>query len=126
MREDALLLYTLKTDYHALTPSLKALRASVAGDLALLPEQIEIHRHTVTGWFNAVYALWMSKAITKELLFLVASPRAAQLWVEFVAPLDKAVREAAHGAGDGRMNPVEKFWTRYAKKELLVPGSADV
>lgn len=114
---DGLLLYTLLKDYHETAKHVKRLR----DDQTLTPEEREYHRAAATGWFNAVFVLWQMKAITKETLYAVASPRAAMLWLEFVAPLDKAIRLSKGGT---EKNPVEKWWTKYAKKELVMPGSS--
>lgn len=106
----------LLKDYHALTPALKALRQG-----GLPTDEQEWQRSLATGWFNRVFALYASGLLSVADLQLVASPRAAQLWRDHVAPLDKAVREAAHGPDhEGYVNPVEQFWREYADGQLRV------
>ncbi len=121
MKDDATLLYTLLKDYHETARHIKALRADQETPGLLTDELREAHRHAATGWFNAVFVLWMTGSLAMETLKAVASPRAAQLWLEYVAPLDKAIRLSRGGKAE---NPVETFWTEYVKKQLVAPGSS--
>lgn len=103
----------LLKDYAAVAQSLKRLRD--------LPSPTETDRVQATEWFNRVFVLYASALLSVDDLPLVTSRRAAQLWVELVAPLDRVVREVANGPDDeGYVNPVEEFWRDYAAGQLRV------
>jgi len=122
----AALVYQLLRDYHdTVAPALKQLRAhkDVRSDVLLDWNEIEINRVRATGWFNHVFALYSNGLIALEDFGIVASVRAAQLWVAFVLPLDVEIRKAAHGPDvEGYSNPVADFWTDYAAGQLRIYG----
>lgn len=111
----------LLKDYHAITPDLRALRTPCDCGQKAPCAATEGRRHRVTGWFNRVFTLYRAGLLGLDDLQLVASPRAAQLYVAHVAPLDRAVREAAHGPDPmGSVHPIEAFWRDYAEGQLQV------
>jgi hypothetical protein len=108
--------YHLLTDYHQAAQSIKALRSAQLDDASR-----EAHRVIATGIFNRMYVLWQMKVIGADVFGVVISRRAAQLWLEHVAPLDKAVRERARGSADdeGAVHPMELFYRAYADGRLI-------
>lgn len=116
----------LLKDYAAVAPHLKFLRAEMAFKathryFSAEDEQIETARSQASEWFNRVFNLYANGLLSVADLQLVASPRAAQLFVDHVAPLDRVVREAAHGPdAEGAVHPVEAFWRDYALGQLRV------
>ena len=138
----ALLAFTLMDHYHrVVVPSLKALRANQQGETqvasmrargehmheqaafvelteVLRPAEQEQHRLRATGFFNHLYRLFQAQLIDPDLFVLVLEPAAARLWLDHVAPLDRAIRRAA-GGGDEE-HPVETFYRRYADTRQLL------
>lgn len=122
--ERALLLHQLLKDYQDVAESLKFLREYTAnGQIqpASIHTPAEGHRSRATGWFNRVYLLYRAGLLSPDDVLLVASPRAAQLWRDHVAPLDRAVRASAQEPmPEGAVHSVEGFWNTYADGRLLV------
>lgn len=118
----AALIYQLRKDYHAITPDLKWLRKEPhSGERWEMDGQREESRSRASGWFGAVLTLYRSGLLTTADMQIVASPAAARLFVDHVAPLDAAVRVAAHGAEDANyVHPSVAFWTALADGQLLV------
>lgn len=115
---DAPLVYQLLKDYHETAQSLKALRRLRADPLSD-PLLVETHRAKATGWFNAVAVLYLRGLIDQTLFRAVAEPRAAQLWCELVADLDREVRRSAGGDKAAETIPmVERLWRDYAEGKL--------
>lgn len=118
----SMIINALLTDYVAVAASLKALRGQ-----PFLARTVERHRSLATGWFNRVALLYRHGLLSADDLQLVASPRAAQLWVRHVAPLDKAVREKSQGQDpEGRRHPIEHFWREYAEGRLVIAPHEEV
>lgn len=114
----SLLLHQLLKDYQDVAQALKMLRA---GNLEAV--NAEHYRNLATGWFNRVFTLYRFGLLTVDDLQIVAPPRAAQLWRDHVARMDKAVREAAHGPdAEDYAHPVEVFWRDYADGKLRTFG----
>lgn len=123
----SLLLHQLLKDYQDVAVSLKVLRSGCQSETCQLEEQpcqkLDPHRSHATGWFNRVFTLYRFGLLTVDDLQIVAPPRAAQLWRDHVAPLDKVVREAAHGPdAEDYVHPVEVFWRDYADGKLRTFG----
>jgi hypothetical protein len=101
--------------YHAILPQLKALRSNEG-----TPEDIEAARFEVSYHFGSLFTLYRGGFIDAELLQSAISPGAAKLFIDHVAPLDKAVRERTATDPDGYTHPVEEFWREYAHGRLRV------
>lgn len=130
--QEALLLLTLMERYHQVAQVLKVLRQDARTRMtfperAMNPEGLEAHRVAATGLFNHLYLLLQNGLLTPAGFSMTLSPRAAALWLEFVAPLDHVVRaEAAAREGQpGAARPlgetdVEVFYARYAQTGELM------
>ena len=129
----AALVYRLLKDYHdEVAPALRFLRVVAKRNevhqyppAVILDETpgVDTQRVRATGWFNHVFSLYSTGLITLDDFALVSTMRAAQLWVEFVLPLDTAIRIAAYGPDvEGYSNPVAEFWTDYAAGQLRIYG----
>lgn len=111
---DALLALTLLERYHVAAQAIKRLREGVEN-----PATVESYRVIATGIFNHLYVLLRAGMISPQMFALVLSPRAAALWLEYVAPLDAEIRLAA-GARSTRKAaplgtlPIETFYQRFA------------
>tara|TARA_R110000868_G_scaffold78701_23_gene224273 strand:- start:991 stop:1245 length:255 start_codon:yes stop_codon:yes gene_type:complete len=66
----------------------------------------------------------MHRLIDDDTLHLVAGQRAAALWLQYVAPLDREVRRDVGGdrAAD-RTTPVDGFWSAYVDGVALPAAS---
>lgn len=121
--ERALLAIDLLSRYHAIVPSLRALRAHQqqtrsSWDQAFLTATlVEEHRHLATGLFNHLFLLFQHQLIDVDLFCLVISRAGAKLWLEHVAPLDGQVRSRHRSPSDEpeAEHPVEHFYRRYAE-----------
>ena len=112
----SLLLGSYLRRYHEdVAPSLKRLRAHAQGSQPLDAGALEQARVQATGLFNEVYALRARHVLPDGVLEMTIAPRAADLWCQYVAPLDVAVRVAAGGSADP--GPVERFYAAYAKRK---------
>lgn len=117
---DALLVYQLLKDYHReVAPALKTLGRLLAAGPLSDPSLVETERVAATGWFNQVATLYLRGLIDERTFRTVASPRAAALWVELVAPLDREVRRAAGGEDAANVvTMVERLWRDFAEGHL--------
>lgn len=135
--QEALLVLTILERYQQVAQILKALRedrtAQAMGANLMSVQERENSRVAATGLFNQLYMLVQSRLLTPDGFSLVLAPRAAQLWLEYVAPLDAAVRLAA-AAREGSEapalgeHPIELFYRKYAESGgvlLRVPAAAD-
>lgn len=110
---DAMLVYQLLKDYHETAMHLKALRGGLDSSF-----EVETHRRAATGWFNHVGTLYLRGLIDERTFRIVASERAAKMWVEFVAGLDREIRIKA-GSGAEDMPILERFWREYSEGRLM-------
>jgi hypothetical protein len=65
-----------------------------------------------------MYRLLVAGLLDAELFTLVIPPRGAELWLEHVAPLDRAIRQRVQGEPPNAPHPIESFYRNYAAGQL--------
>ena len=131
--ELALLVFTLLERYHQVAQCFKVLREDRAamekfetGTIA--PEERENTRAMATGLFNHLFVLVQRRLLAPQDFATVVPPRGARLWLDLVAPLDFAVRQAVAGEAAIPLGEtaVEIFYRHYADdgNVMLIVGSA--
>lgn len=135
---EAQFLFLLMERYHQVAQIFKVLRedrqSQVSKDTPLMSTgERENARVAATGLFNHLYVLVQSRFLTPQGFSLVIAPQAARMWLELVAPLDAAVRQAAAARSGGEAtplgeHPIDRFYQRYAETGgvlLRVPAAPD-